>query len=186
MAKEEKYNTRIEAIMAYLRSLLDDKEEPKKTRLKKGEKSLAEQINFGGKFETVKRKAKGGSIEKEPKDTGKRTPEGRIIWNDGVEDYSEKTTTFEIDGKWYTMPTVAEDGSQYSEEQIKEYVKTLLEAGYAPTDFITGEELPEFRYKEDAEEYAASRSDTRKQEESSMDEQMKMFGEGGLLDDRDW
>jgi len=183
MAEEEKYNTRIEAIMAYLRSLLDDKEEPKKTRLKKGEKSLAEQINFGGKFEKVKRKAEGGSIEKEPKDTGKRTPEGRIIWNDGVEDYSEKTTTFEIDGKWYTMPTVAEDGSQYSEEQIKEYVKTLLEAGYAPTDFLTGEELPEFRYKEDAEEYAASRSDTRKQEESSMDKQMKMFGEGGLLDE---
>tara|TARA_B100000035_G_scaffold19679_1_gene15744 strand:- start:1610 stop:4429 length:2820 start_codon:yes stop_codon:yes gene_type:complete len=183
MAEEEKYNTRIEAIMAYLRSFLDDKEEPKKTGLKKGEKSLAEQINFGGKFEKVKRKAEGGSIEKEPKDTGKRTPEGRIIWNDGVEDYSEKTTTFEIDGKWYTMPTVAEDGSQYSEEQIKEYVKTLLEAGYAPTDFLTGEELPEFRYKEDAEEYAASRSDTRKQEESSMDEQMKMFGEGGLLDE---
>ena len=183
MAKEKKYDRRIDAIMAWLDSLLDKKEEPKKTRLKKGEKSLAEQINFGGKFEPVKRRANGGSIEKEPKDTGQRTPEGRIIWNDGVEDYSEKTTTFEIDGKWYTMPTVAEDGSQYSSDTVRDYVEKLIKAGYGPTDFLTGEELPEFRSKEDAEEYAASRSDTRKQEESSMDEQMSMFNEGGLFDE---
>ena len=60
MADKRKYNTRIEAIMAYLRSFLDDKEEPKKTKLKKGEKSLLEQINFGGDYEE---RSEGGSIE---------------------------------------------------------------------------------------------------------------------------
>ena len=63
-------------------------------------------------------------------DTGMRTPEGRIIWNDGNEDYSERTTTFEIDGKYYTMPTVAEDGSQYSTDIMRDYVKQ-----YGPIDF---------------------------------------------------
>ena len=183
MAKEKKYDRRIDAIMAWLDSLLDKKEKPKPTRI--SGKSLAEQINWGGKFDDtpVKRKANGGSIEKEPIDTGQRTPEGRIIWNDGVEDYSERTTTFEIDGKWYTMPTVAEDGSQYSSDTIRDYVEKLIKAGYGPTDFLTGEELPEFKSEDDALGYAESRSDTRKQEESSMDEQMSMFNEGGLLDE---
>ena len=174
MAEKRKSRNRIEMILAYLKGKFGEKEVEKKLGK---EPSLAELINFGGDYEPVK-KANGGSIEKEPIDTGQRTPEGRIIWNDGVEDYSERSTTFEIDDKWYTMPTVAEDGSQYSEDVIRDYVK---ENG--PIDFLTGEELPEFRYKEDAVEYAVSRSDTRKQEESSMDEQMKMFGEGGLFDE---
>ena len=64
MAEDEKYKNKYEAIMAWLDSLLDkeEKEEPKKIRLKKGEKSLAEQINWGGKF---KKRAEGGSVEKE-------------------------------------------------------------------------------------------------------------------------
>ena len=45
MAKEKKYDRRIDAIMAWLDSLLDKKEEPKKTRLKKGEKSLRHLLN---------------------------------------------------------------------------------------------------------------------------------------------
>jgi len=117
----------------------------------------------------------------DPIDTGKKTVTGRTIWRDPEtdEDYSERSTTFEIDGKYYTMPTVAEDGTQYTEDQIRDYVKE-----YGPTDFITGEELPEFRNREDAIEYAISRSDTRKQEEEPMfEEQMEMFNEGGLRDE---
>ena len=117
----------------------------------------------------------------DPIDTGKKTVTGRTIWRDPEtgEDYSERSTTFEIDGKYYTMPTVDENGNQYSDDTIREYVK---ENG--PIDFITGEELPEFRYREDAIEYAISRSDTRKQKEEPMlEEQMEMFNEGGLKDE---
>ena len=117
----------------------------------------------------------------DPIDTGKKTVTGRTIWRDPEtgEDYSERSTTFEIDGKYYTMPTVAEDGTQYTEDQIREYVKK-----YGPSDYITGEELPEFRNREDAIEYAISRSDTRKQKEEPMlEEQMELFNEGGLKDE---
>jgi len=117
----------------------------------------------------------------DPIDTGEKTVTGRTIWRDPEtgEDYSERSTTFEIDGKYYTMPTVDKNGNQYSDDTIREYVK---ENG--PIDFITGEELPEFRYREDAIEYAISRSDTRKQKEEPMlEEQMEMFNEGGLRDE---
>ena len=117
----------------------------------------------------------------DPIDSGKKTVTGRTIWRDPEtgEDYSERSTTFEIDGKYYTMPTVDENGNQYSDDAIREYVK---ENG--PIDFITGEELPEFRYREDAIEYAISRSDTRKQKEEPMlEEQMELFNEGGLKDE---
>ena len=38
-----------------------------------------------------------------PIDTGDKTVTGRTIWNDPEtgEDYSERSTTFEIDGKFY-------------------------------------------------------------------------------------
>ena len=117
----------------------------------------------------------------DPIDTGKKTVTGRTIWRDPEtkEEYSERTTTVEINGKYYTMPTVDAEGNQYSDDVIREYVK---ENG--PIDFITGEELPEFRYREDAIEYAISRSDTRKQKEEPMlEEQMEMFNEGGLRDE---
>ena len=117
----------------------------------------------------------------DPIDTGKKTVTGRTIWRDPEtgEDYSERSTTFEIDGKYYTMPTVAEDGTQYTEDQIRDYVKK-----YGPSDYITGEELPEFRNREDAIEYAISRSDSRKQKEEPMlEEQMELFNEGGLKDE---
>ena len=117
----------------------------------------------------------------DPIDTGKKTVTGRTIWRDPEtkEEYSERTTTVEINGKYYTMPTVDAEGNQYSDDAIRKYVK---ENG--PIDFITGEELPEFRYREDAIEYAISRSDTRKQKEEPMlEEQMEMFNEGGLRDE---
>ena len=90
-------------------------------------------------------------------DTGKKTVSGRTIWNDGGQDYSERTTTFQIGNRFYTMPTVAEDGSQYSDDVMKNYVEK-----YGPIDFITGEELPTFATEKEAVMYAIERSDTRK------------------------
>jgi len=90
-------------------------------------------------------------------DTGKKTVSGRTIWNDGGQDYSERTTTFQIGNRFYTMPTVAEDGSQYSDDVMKDYVEK-----YGPIDFITGEELPTFATEKEAIMYAIERSDTRK------------------------
>ena len=124
--------------------------------------------------------------DNKPVDTGEKTVTGRTIWNDPEtgEDYSERSTTFEIDGKFYTMPTVSEDGRQHTEDQIRNYVK---ENG--PIDYLTGEELPEFRYIEDAIEYAISRSSTRKQTDMAqggaipMNNQMELFGDGGLKDE---
>jgi len=126
---------------------------------------------------------------KSPVDTGNKTISGRTIWNDPEtgKDYSERSTTFEIDGKYYTMPTVAKNGGQYTSDTIRDYVK---ENG--PIDYITGEKLPEFRNREDAIEYAISRSSTRKQKDFTgmakggavpMDNQMRMFEEGGIADD---
>ena len=120
----------------------------------------------------------------DPINTGQKTPTGRIIWNDpetGI-DYSERSTTFEIEGKYYTMPTVSEDGNQYTEDQIRDYVKE-----HGPIDYLTGEKLPEFRYREDAIQYAISRSNTRKpkmSEDGNVNQQTeKAFGleEGGFL-----
>ena len=133
--------------------------------------------------------SEGGSVGTKttaPVDTGEKTISGRTIWNDPEtgEDYSERSTTFEIDGKYYTMPTVSKDGRQHSDDQIRDYVKE-----HGPVDYLTGEKLPEFRYMEDALEYAKSRSSTRKQtaagmsEGGSMARQMKMFEEGGIADD---
>ena len=116
-----------------------------------------------------------------PIDTGKKTVTGRTIWRDPEtgEDYSERSTTFEIDGVYYTMPTVAEDGLQYTDDQIRDYVKK-----YGASDYLTGEELPEFKSQEDAIKYAISRSATRKQKEEPMlQEQMQQFNEGGLRDE---
>ena len=121
---------------------------------------------------------------KPPVDTGEKTISGRTIWNDPEtgEDYSERSTTFEIEGKHYTMPTVSEDGRQHSDDQIRDYVKK-----YGPVDYLTGEELPEFRSREDAIQYAISRSDTRKPKDMArggiMNDQMRMFEEGGIADD---
>jgi len=119
--------------------------------------------------------------DNKPIDTGKKTVTGRTIWRDPEtgQDYSERSTTFEIDGIYYTMPTVAEDGSQYTDDQIRDYVKK-----YGASDYLTGEELPEFKSQEDAIKYAISRSDTRKQKEEPMlQEQMLQFNEGGLRDE---
>ena len=121
---------------------------------------------------------------KPPVDTGNKTVSGRTIWYDPdrEEDYSERSTTFEIDGKYYTMPTVSEDGRQYTTDNIKKYV---IENG--PIDYLTGEELPVFKSEDDAIDYAIKRSSTRKQTDMArggiMNDQMRMFEEGGIADD---
>ena len=139
-------------------------EEEIESLTKRGVNFVRYAVGIDDKIEGIVKYSEGGLV-----DTGKKTPEGRIIWNDGGKDYSERTTTFEIDGKWYTMPTVAEDGSQYTSDQIRDYV-----AKYGPIDFITGEKLPEFKSRKDAEEYATSRSNTR-----------KSFDKGGLATQMD-
>jgi hypothetical protein len=123
--------------------------------------------------------------------TGKMTDRGRPVWRDDEtgEDYSERSTTFSSSRKdgeevWYTVPTVGEDGTEYSEDVMRDYVKE-----YGPVDWMTGEELPEFRYKEDAIEYAKSRSNSmfdkqRGYSEGGEVQQMKnMYDEGGLATD---
>ena len=57
MAEDEKYNNRMEAIMAWLKGKLEKEENPKEK--KKYEKSIAELINFGGDYEE---RAKGGLL----------------------------------------------------------------------------------------------------------------------------
>jgi hypothetical protein len=56
------------------------------------------------------------------------------------------------------MPTVSEDGNQYTEDQLRDYV-----IEYGPIDYLTGEELPKFKSKKDAIGYAINRSNTRKE-----------------------
>ena len=72
----------------------------------------------------------------DPINTGKKTVTGRTIWRDPEtgKDYSERSTTFEIDGKYYTMPTVAKDGTQYSDDAIREYVKEGRNNNYASSN----------------------------------------------------
>ena len=104
-------------------------------------------------------KAAKDLLESLPFKTSRKTVSGRTIWRDPKtkEDYSERTTTFQIGNRFYTMPTVAEDGSQYSDDVMKNYVEK-----YGPIDFITGEELPTFATEKEAVMYAIERSDTRK------------------------
>ena len=168
MADESKPRTRFEMIMAYLRSLRDsEKEEPKKK--KKGEKSIAELINFGGDYEE---RSEGGVLVGE--DTGKTTQAGRIVYKTPEgEMVSEKSTTFKYKGKWINIPSIVM-GVKLEDHELK---KLLDEGLIKPTS--THDNL------EDAEKAAQERSNSLEYNKGGtpMDEQMKMFGEGGLLDE---
>ena len=88
--------------MAYLRSLRDsEEEEPKKK--KKGEKSIAELINFGGDYEE---RSEGGVLV--GKDTGKTVKQtGRTVYKtEEGDNVSEKSTTFKYKGKWINIPSI--------------------------------------------------------------------------------
>jgi hypothetical protein len=104
-------------------------------------------------------------------DTGKKTVSGRTIWKDTKtgEDYSERSTTVKAsDGRYYTIPTVDENGNQpYSDDALSEYIDK-----YGPIDFLTGEELPKFKTEKEAVMYAIKRSATRK---------LKNMSEGGAI-----
>ena len=167
MAKKKKYPRRIDAIKAYLLSLLEKEEKPKETTT--GEKSLAEQINFGGKYDE---RAEGGVLVGE--DTGKTTQAGRTVYKTPEgEMVSEKSTTFKYKGKWINIPSIVM-GERLEDEELKE----LLDEGLIePTSMH--DEL------EEAEKAAEERSDSLEFNRGGtpMDEQMSMFKEGGLLDE---
>ncbi len=122
--------------------------------------------------------------------TDETTAKGRPVWVDGVtgEKYSERSVTFPVEegGKevWYTFPTVAEDGTQYDEDIIREHVQTN-----GPIDWITGEALPNFKSQEEAVNYAKERSgsllsNTQQYAKGGEVTQMnKMMEEGGLATD---
>jgi hypothetical protein len=111
------------------------------------------------------------------------------LWKDEDtgEYFSEKTITVPYGNKWVVMPTVAEDGSQYTEDQISEYVNK-----YGPIDYITGEKLPVFESIEQADIYASTRSNTMLDNEEptefakggiNMEKQMELFEDGGLMEE---
>ena len=167
MAKKKKYPRRIDAIKAYLLSLLEKEEKPEERIT--GGKSLAEQINFGGDYE---KRSEGGVLVGE--DTGKTTQAGRTVYKTPEgEMVSEKSTTFKYKGKWINIPSIVM-GERLEDEELKE----LLDEGLIePTS--THDNL------EDAEKAAQERSDSLEFNKGGtpMDEQMKMFGEGGLFDE---
>ena len=169
MADKRKPRTRFEMIMEYLRSLRDSEEETPKKK-KKGEKSIAELINFGGDYEE---RSEGGVLVGE--DTGKTVKQtGRTVYKtDEGDNVSELSTTFKYKGKWINIPSIIM-GEELTDDELRE----LLDEGLIePTS--THDNL------EDAEKAAKERSDSLEYNKggTAMDEQMKMFGEGGLLDE---
>jgi hypothetical protein len=70
--------------------------------------------------------------------------------------YSEKSVTFPLMGKWITFPSVDAQGNLMGEDQVLDYVRAN-----GPVDPITGEELPMFKSRDEAERYARMRSRTR-------------------------
>jgi len=170
MAKKKKYPRRIDAIKAYLRSLFEKEEKLKP--ITTGEKSLAEQINFGGKYSKPDERAEGGVLVGE--DTGKTTQAGRTVYKTPEgEMVSEKSTTFKYKGKWINIPSIVM-GEQLEDEELKE----LLDEGLIEPTSIHDK-------LEEAEKAAKERSDSLEFNRGGipMDEQMKMFGEGGLFDE---
>lgn len=93
-----------------------------------------------------------------------RTTKGRTVYQDEEtgENYSEKTVTFQMDdGSWLTIPSVDENGKQFSQEELEDFVRKN-----GPVDPVTGADLPVFTEVEDAEAYAKQRSDSLMPENS--------------------
>ena len=86
---------------------------------------------------------------------------------------SEKSTTFKYKGKWINIPSIVMG------EKLEDYeLKELLDEGLIEPTSIHDE-------LEEAEKAAEERSDSLEFNRGGtpMDEQMKMFGEGGLFDE---
>ena len=104
------------------------------------------------------------------------TTKGRPLWVDGAtgENYSERSVTFPVKQGdkevWYTFPTVGEDGTEYSEDVVREHVQNN-----GPIDWITGEALPSFETQEEAVSYAKERS-------GSLLDNTNEYAEGGSVE----
>ncbi len=95
--------------------------------------------------------------------TDEKTLRGRSVFIDETGDitgakgtrYSEVTTTIPWGTEWITAPSVDEDGSKLSDEEVARRLKDN-----EGRDFITGEKLPTFESESEASAYAEWRSDT--------------------------
>ena len=108
--------------------------------------------------------------------TGEETKYGRPMWEDETTGdlFSEKTVTVPYGDGFVVMPSVAEDGSELTEDQIFDYVRRN-----GPVDFMTGEKLPIFESMEEADAYAQKRSETMFTDEDPtprMDDSMSDMG----------
>ena len=108
--------------------------------------------------------------------TGEETKYGRPMWKDEATGdlFSEKTVTVPYGDGFVVMPSVLEDGSELTEEQIFDYVRRN-----GPVDFMTGENLPIFESIEEADTYAQKRSETMFTDEDPtprMDDSMSDMG----------
>ena len=89
-----------------------------------------------------------------PSKTGIRTQFDREVFeNKSDGKYSEKSITIELNGVFYHVPTVDEEGKPRSKEFL---VKHIQENG--PIDFVTKKPLEKFRSREEADAYAEERS----------------------------
>jgi len=159
MAKDEKYKNKYEAIMAWLDSLLDKDEDEKPTRT--SGKSLAEQINWGGKFDSIKRKAEGGSVEKE-----------------------FEINSYEVDGK-EMLAIDFKDGKRIFEDQMIEMFD-LNKTAPMTNPKITDDPIINFLRENNPTRNEFIKHFITKflaKGGTPMDEQMSMFNEGGLLDE---
>lgn len=87
----------------------------------------------------------------------RRSVSGRVIHTDSAgNSFSEKTVTVPVSGKWVTFPSVKEDGTTMSEDEVISYITRN-----GPIDPITGEQFPVFDDMEGAVRYAKQRSQTR-------------------------
>jgi hypothetical protein len=107
--------------------------------------------------------------------TGRQTQAGRDVYETPEgEMVSEKSTTFEYEGKWINVPTI-HGGKQYSEDQLMEMLNKGL---IKPTS--VHDEL------EEAIEAAQKRSDSLKFNRGGtlmLEKQMELFNDGGLYDE---
>lgn len=90
------------------------------------------------------------------------TTKGRKVYQDPEtgKNYSERTITFESKFGWINVPTVDEEGNQFSQEELEKFID---ENG--PIDPLTGEELETFDGEPEASAAAQERSDSLLPEE---------------------
>jgi len=100
--------------------------------------------------------------------TDEKTLRGRPVWIDETgyvtgekgSRYSEVSTTIPWGTDWITAPSVDENGSKLSDDEVFRKLKDNQ-----GRDFITGEKLPTFQSEPEASAYAKWRSDTMFDEE---------------------